>query len=156
MSDTITIIVHGIPKAQPRPRGFAFNRGGKTTVRMYEAGTAEAWKGQIALAAANLVPSTPLEGPVRVDIDFFMPRPKRLCRKKDPADAVRCFAKPDRDNLDKAVLDCLTTLNFWHDDGQASCGELQKFYHAKDRQPGAVIRIMEQPEWPTYVPKIQP
>jgi Holliday junction resolvase RusA-like endonuclease len=33
--------------------------------------------------------------------------------------------KPDRDNLDKAVLDALTGI-FWHDDCQVCSGSIEK------------------------------
>jgi len=72
---------------------------------------------------------------------FLLKRPKRLYRKKDPDGIIPHAAKPDRDNLDKAVLDVLTTLGFWRDDGQISAGRIDKYYHAKGDKPGARITI---------------
>lgn len=133
--------VHGTPKGQPRPRAFA--RGGQ--VRVYDPGTAEGWKSCIAEAAKAKRPTTPLVGCVHVDIDWFFPRPKRLMRKADSDEPIGHDRKPDRDNLDKAVLDALTVLGFWHDDAQVSAGILRKWYCAKpghrESEPGAWIHI---------------
>jgi Holliday junction resolvase RusA-like endonuclease len=138
----ITFRVSGIPKAQPRPRAFARNIGGKAVARVYESGTAEGWKSQIAIASREHTPVVPIEGPVIVDVTFFMPRPKRLCRKSDPDGWVPCTSKPDRDNLDKAVLDCMTQLGWWRDDAQVYAGKVEKFYHEKNGSPGATITVI--------------
>jgi len=131
--------VDGIPKGQPRPR--AFSRGGKA--RIFDSGTAEGWKGQIALAVRPLLPPTPLEGPIELKIVFRMPRAKRLMRKKDPAGPLPHLASPDVDNLLKAVMDCLTMVGLWRDDTQVIRCTAAKQYHAKDGRPGADIRIEE-------------
>ena len=134
--------VDGSPKAQPRPRAFARKLGnGQTVVRAYEAGTAENWKSRIADGSRPFLPVSPLEGPIRVDLDLLLPRPKRLFRKKDPAGELPHDKKPDRDNCEKAVLDAMTELGWWRDDAQVCAGEVRKLYHAKDGRPGARIRV---------------
>lgn len=133
--------VNGTPKPQPRPRAFARKIGGKHVARVFEAGTAEAWKSDVVRDARPHRPEAPLEGPVSVAIDFLMPRPKRLMRKKDPDGRIPAPAKPDRDNLEKAVLDALTTDGWWRDDAQVVAGEVRKLYHAKDEAPGAELVI---------------
>lgn len=127
----------GKPKGQPRPRAFV--RGKHAAV--YDASTAEGWKSLIAMAAKGYIPPTPIDGPVRLDALFWMPRPKRLMRKNDPAGPVVHASKPDRDNLDKAVLDCLTAIGMFADDAQVCSGTIEKFYHTKDGKPGALITI---------------
>lgn len=152
--------VPGIPKPQPRPRAFAMRiKGtGKSSARVYNPGTAEAWKNDIAIAAREHIPAQPLTGPILCAIDFFLPRPNRLMRKKDPDGAIRHYGKTmDRDNLDKAVLDALTHLGFWHDDGQVCTGGVRKFYHAKESAPGAYIQIQQVSlEVWTFVPDRSP
>lgn len=137
----ISFHVPGIPKAQPRPRAFAKKFGDKYQARVYDAKTAEGWKSQIAIAARTSIPTSPIDGPIRVDIDFIFPRPQRLMRKADVDGEIFHESKPDRDNLEKAVLDCLTTLAFWHDDGQVCDGRVRKLYQAKGGFTGARIRI---------------
>lgn len=132
----ITFFAHGEPKAQPRPR--AFSRNGKAHV--YDAKTAEGWKGQIAIAAMNCRPAKPLEGPISLDILFYFPRPKRLETKKGLS-VVYHTDKPDADNCAKAVMDCLTQLGFWKDDAQVVTLRVEKCYAPKDTAAGAKITI---------------
>ncbi len=143
----LNVRVVGIPKAQPRARAFARNFGGKVSARMYDPGTAEAWKNDITMAID--LPTTPADGPIRVDIKFLFPRPKRLMRAKDDAGRILHTSKPDRDNCEKAVLDCFTTLGLWRDDGQVCAGEIEKFYAAKNEQAGAEIVVSILPAAPT-------
>lgn len=144
--------VVGTPKAQPRPRAFARkDKAGDTIVRMYEAGTAESWKGGIAVSSAPHLPKDPLDGPLKVEIDFFLPRPKRLMRKKDPEGEVLAPKKPDRDNLEKAVLDAMSNIGWWHDDAQVCCGEVRKLYHSKHGRPRALIRVWSAVEPTNHV-----
>lgn len=141
---TIQFFVDGIPKAQPRPRSFA--RKGK--VRVYDPSTAEGWKSLIALAAQPHIPEHPLTGPLIVSETFYFPRPKRLCRKQDSVEPIPHESTPDRDNLDKAVLDALTTIRMWHNDSQIYDGFVRKFYAARGgrfARPGVNIRIEATP-----------
>lgn len=126
-------IAYGIPKGQPRPR--AFSRGGHASV--YDPGTAEGWKGSVALAAREFLPPEPLDEPLRVMLQFFMPRPARL---KGEASAPHT-GKPDCDNLAKAVLDALTGISMWRDDSLVCSLDVEKRYCAKNHRPGAVISI---------------
>ena len=137
MTTRIIIEVDGKPKPQPRPRAFA--RGGK--VRVYDPATAEGFKAAIALAALPHRPAKPLAGPLRVTIAFYMPRPQRLNRKRDPDEQIPHTAKPDCDNLAKAVLDALTDIGLWVDDSQVYSLNITKQYHAKGERPGALIHI---------------
>ncbi len=131
----------GIPKAQPRPRAWARVIAGKPTARMYDAGTAEAWKADIARAFEGCTPPAPLDGPIRIDADFIFPRPGKLLRKCDPEDEIPHIAKPDRDNCEKALLDALKAIGLFRDDCQVCAGEVRKFYAAKTGRPGARITI---------------
>ena len=137
----IQFFVPGVPKAQPRPRAFARKMGNKFVARVFDAGTAEGWKGEIALAARPHCPREPLAGPLYVDIDFLFPRPQRLLSKKSPEGEIPHTSKPDRDNCEKAVLDAMTTLGFWVDDGQVCGGEVRKLYAKKGAASGARIRV---------------
>jgi Holliday junction resolvase RusA-like endonuclease len=155
----IVIEVTGIPKAQPRPKAFARKFGnGKYMARVYDPGTAEGWKGQIALAAKGVTPFPPLQGPLSVSIEFRMPRPLDHYKSRSKAAKLAGAAlilrqpapywhisKPDADNASKAVFDCLTTLGMWKDDSQVCEHMVTKVY--ADR-PGATITItpLEEPK----------
>ncbi len=132
--------VYGLPKGQPRPR--AFSRNG--SARVYDPGTAEGWKSQIAEAARPYLPTTPLEGPLTVRLDLWFPRPKAHFKGKTlRADAPTwCEKKPDADNLAKAVLDAMTTLGFWGDDAQVVClWAMKRYVTTVHNAPGVNVMV---------------
>lgn len=134
---TLTFRVIGIPKGQPRAR--ACIRGRHAGV--YDPGTADAWKAAVRKAAASWWDKVPFTGPVAVDIDFLMPRPKAHYRRSELRDDAPawCCTKPDRDNLDKAVLDALTAMGFLRDDCIVVDGRVRKLY--SNELPGAVVTV---------------
>ena len=132
-----TFDVYGNPKGQPRPR--AFFRGGKAGV--YDSGTAEGWKGQIALAAREYLPRIPFDEPLKLSVCFFFQRPKRLLARSSPEGSIPHTAKPDVDNAIKAVMDCLTQLGMWRDDAQVVSVYAEKVYIAKGQRSGALIQV---------------
>jgi len=132
-----SIDVYGEPKGQPRPRAFV--RGNRAAV--YDPGTAEGWKGQIAMAARAHLPEAPLLGPIRLGLTFYFPRPGRLMRKRDPDGPVMHLSKPDFDNASKAVADCLTQIGMWRDDQQVCSWTGEKYYTGKHQAAGASIAI---------------
>lgn len=114
----ISFFASGEPKGQPRPK--ATIRGRHASV--YDPGTANDWKLQVAIAAKPHIPATPLDCPLDIELEFFMPRPKAHWRSgkyshvlRDDAPELHTCA-PDCDNLAKAVLDQLTQCLFWRDD----------------------------------------
>ena len=114
----ISFFAAGIPKAQPRVKAFV--RGGHAGV--YTPDGAEAWKQEVRRQAAANAPESVIVGVVRVELDFFLPRPKAhldkhgVLKQKSP---VWCQKKPDLDNLIKAVTDAITdTQKVWLDDSQ--------------------------------------
>lgn len=142
----------GNPKGQPRARAFARNGH----ARMYDPATAEGWKSCIAQAARDFLPAAPLTGPLSLEALFVMPRPrghygsgKRSAVLK-PTAPMWCVTKPDRDNLDKALMDALTTLGMWVDDCQVCAGEIRKRYQVgPEERPGVRVRIETLDEIPT-------
>ena len=121
----IHVFVPGDPKGQPRPR--AFYRKGRG-VRVYDAGTAEGWKSQVAVSmlsydASEHVSRVPTADPVRLELRFVLSRPKS---HYDKAGIVRKrmsrshTSKPDVDNLAKAVMDAIQQVHVWVDDSQVT------------------------------------
>ncbi len=146
-SDLITFFAPGEPKGQPRPRAFARKMGGKYVARVFDAGTAEGWKAQVALAAKPHRPPSPLTGPLAVELWFHFPRPKAHYRGGNPHRGLRPDAphwhtgKPDGDNLAKAVLDALTQIGaFWRDDSQVAYLTIRKGY---SETPGCSVAIRQ-------------
>jgi Holliday junction resolvase RusA-like endonuclease len=114
----IDFFVAGIPKAQPRVKAFV--RGGHAGV--YTPDSAESWKQAVRQQAIANAPESLITGPIRLELDFFLPRPKAHLDKhgvpKAKSPVWHC-KKPDLDNLIKAVTDAITdTQRIWLDDSQ--------------------------------------
>jgi Holliday junction resolvase RusA-like endonuclease len=133
----IAFFVPGEPKGQPRPRAFAL-RG---RVRVYDPGTAEAWKKQVALAAREHLPPSPIATPALVHLRFVLPRPRaHYGRAGLKSSAPQEHAsKPDVDNLAKAVLDALVDVGFLEDDRLVWLLLITKRY--ANAGPGCEVRI---------------
>lgn len=140
----IAFRVDGEPKAQPRPRAFAFHGH----ARMYDAGTSNGWKKLIAFAAKPHCPKTPFQGPLRVNLHFWFARPKSHYGKRKGKPYIKESAprsmtnKPDVDNLAKAVMDALTDVGIWSDDAQIIITEITKRWSDDDSQ-GVDVEIEE-------------
>lgn len=127
----IRLDVYGLPKPQ----------GSKKIIhgRLVEAsGNAlKVWRKQIAEACIPYSQENIHLGPVRLEVDFFMPRPKTVSFQKRPKPIV----PPDLDKLARAVLDGIGQSEMiWGDDSQVVEIFARKYY-ADDREPGAVIVI---------------
>ena len=135
----IEFFVVGMPKATPRMKAFV--KGKRAGV--YDPGGANDWKALVFMQAKKYCPPQPIDGGVRCDITFYMPRPKKFDSKKYPGGLIPHTSKPDRDNLEKAVLDALTNVGMWRDDSQVYRGEVIKWYHGKGGVAGCRICIRE-------------
>lgn len=154
---TIQFYVTGEPRPQLRPRAFMNPYG---QARVYNPKTAEGWKSQIAEAAQKFIPVQPFSGPVCLELTFYFPRPKghfgtgkNEGKLKENAPNWHTV-KPDRDNLDKPFLDCLTTLGIFRDDSQVCDGVIKKLYCPPGLQPGCNVVLIALDE-PERVPEAQ-
>lgn len=112
----IDFFIAGIPKAQPRVKAFV--RGGHAGV--YTPDSAESWKQAVRQQAVANAPESVVAQPIRVELDFFLPRPKAHYKRDGSLKVDRAIwhtNKPDLDNLIKAVTDAITdTQRIWADD----------------------------------------
>ncbi|HYF77350.1 MAG TPA: RusA family crossover junction endodeoxyribonuclease [Symbiobacteriaceae bacterium] len=140
MRKVIRFTVLGSPVAQPRQRhrhvrtkaGAEFNMNyteAKHPVQQFKADIKAEAK------AAGLPPAL-LEGPIVLECRFYLARPARLMRKRDPEGPVPHTSRPDLDNLYKSVQDALKGV-LWKDDSQIVGYGLDhgKAYHEKDGRP---------------------
>ena len=134
------------PKAQPRIKARVVqSRGGKAFAHIYTPSTANAFKDEILLRtrAHPDFPPEPWTGPVRLDVEVFFERPQYMHHKKFPDGHIPHTAKPDRDNIDKAVMDALTASGLFKDDAQVCAGEITKWYVDRECQPGVRIKAQQ-------------
>lgn len=66
-------------------------------------------------------PERPLEGAVRLVVKWCFPRGRR-------GDGEYRITRPDTDNLQKLLKDCMTRVGFWGDDAQAASEICEKFW----------------------------
>lgn len=115
------------------PRGKARHRTTRTG-RTYVDRAQEAWtRDFVALVRHRWQDRAPLAGPVVVSWIAVFPAPMRLrCRHKracgcgPQAELLPHTAKPDRDNVDKAILDGLVLAGVLRDDAIVWGGVLAK------------------------------
>ena len=144
----IEFFVEGTPKAQPRPRAFARRfANGKVMARVYDPGTAEGWKSEIALAARKHIPKAPIIGPIKLTLVFTFARPTshfgtgKNASNLKPSAPEWHTSKPDLDNLNKSTQDCLTALQMWRDDSQVVEASAKKRWVCMASLAGAKITI---------------
>ena len=95
------------------------------------------WRAAIEKACVPYADQNIYLGPVRLEVDFFLPRPPSIKMTKRPFPIV----PPDLDKLLRAVGDGIGQSGMiWGDDSQVVEIFARKFY-ADDREPGAVIKI---------------
>lgn len=108
---TLEFKVVGLPIAQPRHRAAC--RNGFPSLYLPSKHAVHAYKQSIGEAASVAQEDkATIEGCVKLDVIFVFKAPKKSQIKN-----WRC-AKPDIDNLLKAVLDGLTDAGIWCDDAQ--------------------------------------
>ena len=140
----VEIIVPTLPVAQPRPR--AGLRGNHAMIYQPKSHPVVVFKSSVQMAAREVLRGRPpRRGPLGVDCVFVFPRTQNQIWKRKPMPRMRHIKKPDRDNLDKAVLDALTGIA-WADDRQVCAGSIEKWIASGDEQPHVVIRIYEVEE----------
>jgi Holliday junction resolvase RusA-like endonuclease len=139
----ITINIPAIPVAQPRQRHrLVKTNSGKEFIQNYAPAKhpVQNFKATVRMAFREAYEGPPLKGALRCDCLFIMPRPKNLIWKTRSMPRLPHVVKPDRDNLDKAVMDALKGLA-WIDDSQICQGNIEKWIASGDEQPHAVITI---------------
>ena len=85
------------------------------------------------------VPTKPFEKPLKVTIEWGYGYLKNI-RKKDIGKIIPCITRPDVDNIEKFLFDCMTRLGYWKDDSIIYDVRFRKFY---TENAGIGIKIEE-------------
>ena len=107
----------------------------------YEPPELKAARTKLEAHLAKYKPEAPAVGPVRLMVKWCFP----LSGKHRNGEYKT--SKPDTDNLQKMLKDCMTRVGFWKDDAQV-CSEIIEKFWAK--VPGIAISIeeVEASAWP--------
>ena len=79
------------------------------------------------------VPPSPLMGPLELRTVWLYPR------GKSHRNGEWRSTRPDTDNIEKMLKDCMTRLGFWEDDAQVARETVEKKW--SDAPTGIVVRI---------------
>ena len=103
--------------------------------KFYEPFTLKVARRDLMEALAPHRPKQPFLGGVRLLVKWCFP-----CRGH--ADGEYRITRPDTDNLQKLLKDCMTAAGFWKDDAQVASEICEKFWA---KIPGIYIRLEELP-----------
>ena len=106
-------------------------RNGKPIV--YDTPEIKSAKSMLTAYLAEHKPEQPFECGVRLIVKWCFPRGEHK-------DGEYRITKPDTDNLQKALKDCMTKCSFWNDDALVCSEIIEKFWA---EIPGIWIRIEE-------------
>ena len=99
-------------------------------VRFYDTKELKAARTLFVEALKAQAPDDPLEGPVRLQVTWFFP-------SKSHKTGEWRITRPDTDNLQKLLKDCMTAAGFWKDDAQVCSETVSKMWTRG--QPGIAI-----------------
>lgn len=123
--------IEGVPISLKRPR---FGLG-----HVYDSQKKEKFGVQIQLKSQHEF-SSPFEGPLQLEVTFFMPMPQRLHRKYFAGSFPPHHARPDLDNLLKWLLDNLNEVII-KDDSQIYAITARKVYSEISRTEFSITRL---------------
>ena len=90
-------------------------KGGKLFVGKYQKTEFRAWLEEFKLKIKPSRPSKPLTGPIEAEIEFYFPYNKSASEKLKKTESWK-ITRPDLDNMEKSIFDCLTEQGFIEDD----------------------------------------
>lgn len=91
------------------------------------------YKQDIALWASKYAPEKPFPGAIRIDVLFYLPRPRK-------PKSFYPIVRPDLDNYLKGVMDALNGI-LWRDDSQIVSIRCEKKYALQDESLRAILRV---------------
>lgn len=133
--------VQGVPVPKGSAKAFYNKHLGRAQVVQDNADKQKPWASAIHYTAQQ-AGCRPIQGAVRVELAFHMPRLKGHFRANGEVKAnapVHHTKKPDSDKLTRCVFDALTGVA-WMDDSQVANYSARKFY---SDTPGVEIEVVE-------------
>ncbi len=101
----------------------------------YEPAELKAARQKLIVYLAKYKPEKRISSGIRMITKWCFPKGRH-------EDGEYRITKPDTDNLQKLLKDCMTTVGFWKDDAQVASEIVEKFW---TNVPGIYIRLEELP-----------
>ena len=95
-------------------------RDGTMFVGKFATGKGKAAQNDLLALLLPHRPALPLDGAVVVCVTWRYPWRKGESKRTRAEGVIPCTTRPDVDNICKMLLDCMTRLAFWTDDGQVA------------------------------------
>lgn len=120
------------PTATAQEKKVALVKG---RVVFYEPSNLKAAKSQLTFHLLRHRPKEPLKGPLSLTVLWLFPK------GKNHKDGSWRITRPDTDNLEKMLKDCMTRCGFWKDDAQVVKEYVEKKW--SENPVGIEIEIVE-------------
>ena len=106
---------------------------------IYEPENVARAKAELKKHLAVFKPTYPFRGPIKLVVTWLFYKGTRHKHMEYR------ITKPDTDNLEKLLKDCMTELHFWEDDAQVCVEHVDKVW--SDEPTGINISIIELPKF---------
>jgi Holliday junction resolvase RusA-like endonuclease len=113
-------------------------KSGKSFIAHYTPKKVKKSAATMASLIAPWVPARPLEGPLRLTVDFYYPWRKSESKKAQAGGMIAKSTKPDIDNLLKNLADTMQASCFFVNDSQLADVRIRKWWH---RHPGIEVKL---------------
>lgn len=136
----IAVFVPGNPAPQGSKK-FVGKSGAGRAIMIESCKRLPGWRESVRAALLNDEnrPKHRFEGPVHMEAEFVLPRPKSAPKTK----AARADKKPDASKLLRAIEDAITSAGVWRDDAQVTSLMVTKRIAKIGETPGCHIEIMD-------------
>lgn len=143
-SASVSFVVLGVAAPQGSFRAAVSRRTGKAFL-LQSCKRTMPWRQEVAAMAQQAMAlhehTSPFVGPVRLQLDFYLPRPAGHRGKRGllPSAPTRPAKKPDLSKLVRAIEDALTSIVYLDDAQVVEIRATKSF--ADDEVPGADVRV---------------
>lgn len=137
---TLSFFVPGIPRPGGSKKGFYIAKIKRVVITDASGKPGKDWRGDVKAVALQAYKGDPLDEPLRLSIEFTMPRPKNHYRSNGqlkPGAPHFHTSKPDTTKLIRSLEDALTGI-LWKDDSSVCMQSAVKVYGEK---PGARVTL---------------
>lgn len=139
----LNVSIPGPPVGKCRPRAQIVWKNGKPMAHIYTPTKSDKWEKRAGFIMLANHEGWAVSAPMKLVVRAVVKRPQRLNRRKDPPGRVQRTAKPDTDNVIKAVADALQKGGVIVDDRFIVEWHGFSLYAAKEEGPCVEVELYE-------------